>query len=154
MKQDVNMPTTWEAWGGLATLGMFILSLLLALPRLMTLGKNWNVGSKVVSVLVATPDLLVAAPVILLQWGRLEWAVYVAGTILSYQLVRFAVRRAPPSRLEIGYLVLAALSFNFVMAALLQEIADNRFELLLSRMSQEAQAPGMPKVPGLSGQLK
>lgn len=148
------MPTTWEAWGGLATVGMFILSLLLALPRLMTLGKNWNVGSKFVSVLIATPDILVAAPVVLLQWGRLEWAVSVAGTILSYQLVRFAVRRAPPSRLEIGYLVLAVLSFNFVMTALLQEIADSRFEMLLSRMNQELQAPRMPQLPGLSGHLK
>lgn len=133
------MPTTWEAWGGLATVGMFILTLILSLPRLVMLGKNWKVGSRVVSVLAATPDFLVTAPVILLTSGRLEWAVYAGGAILTYQLVRFVVRRAAPSRLEIGYLTLAVLSFNFVMAGLLQDIADARFDLLLSRTNQKSE---------------
>lgn len=154
MKQEVTMPTTWEGWGGLATVGMFILSLLLALPRLVTLGKNWNVGSKVVSVLVAMPDLLVAVPVILLKWGRLEWAVYLSGAILTYQVARFVARKAPPGRVEIAYVVLAILSFNLVITALLQEIADRRFEMLMSRMSQESQAPSLPNAPGSSGTLK
>ncbi|MNX48736.1 hypothetical protein D3C86_793240 [compost metagenome] len=143
------MPTTWEEWGGLATVGMFVLALFSALPRLVMLGKAWNVGSRFAALLVATPDLIVSAPVILLAMGRLEWAISLAGAILGYHLVRFAVRRAPQNRLEICYLMLAVLSFNFVMAGLLQEIADNRFELVLSRMNQEAQGSTTPTLSGL-----